>query len=147
MENKEILFISNFTYYPIFPGTVFISSEEDYLSNKTYIQESINNFNSEIEWSNMWTFDKGLKRIKKPFSKLCLLVLEGKVYGHVWYDEKRLFNCYISKNRPDNISVDWLKGTFNVVRETYIELLVDDWNIRAKKFYEKVGFTSNISDI
>lgn len=144
---KRLRFIGNKRIYPILPGTIFITNKDDYKAYSTLIHDSIDTFNSEIEWEKMWTYKIGAKRISEPYHYLCLLTVDGKAMGHVWYKGKKLYNCFISKNRPDGISVKWLRGTFNIVKETYIQLVVDDWNKRAEKFYEKVGFVKNIHDI
>lgn len=144
---KTLRYINNSTINPILPGTIFITNNHNYKANKTLIKQSINTFNSEIEWAKMWTYESGIERILEPYHTLCLLTVNGQALGHVWYKGNILYNCFISKNRPDGISVKWLRGTFNIVQETMIQLSVDDWNKRADRFYEKVGFVKNISDI
>ena len=130
----------NYKFNPILPGTIFISTEQDFLQHKSLIHQGVDKFNKQIVWDDMWNIKDGLHRIKNPNCKLCLLTIDRETFGYVWYRDSYLFNCFISKDRPDGISVPWLIGTFNAVHNTVIKLKVDKWNIRGQKFFEKVGF-------
>ena len=129
----------------IYNNTIVIDSLKDYLINEGNIKASIDLFNREIEWDAMWDFEQGKSRIQKPNYKLFLLEVDSEVKGHAWFHNGYLHNMFISKTRPDNISVKFLQGTFNFIPEAWIGLRVDEWNKRAQRYFEKVGFQRNNS--
>lgn len=104
------------------------------------IQQSIDLFNSEIEWDDMWTLDRAYERFESGY-KLFLLRLDDKPLGHIWNDGHMFINVYVSKNRPDGLSEKFFKYAQFLSGEPSIELYTDEWNKRAQRFFEKVGGT------
>ena len=144
-EPQFSYFIGNSQINAIYNSTIVIETSEDYEKNKEKIQSGIDLFNSEIDWEDMWDYEKGLNRIAKPEYRLFLLEVDAAIKGFVWYNRGYLHNLFISKTRPDNISVKFIRGTFNFVPYVYISLVVDQWNTKAQRFFEKVGFQKNSS--
>lgn len=144
-EPQFAYFIGNSQINAIYDNTIVIETLEDYEKNKEKIQSGIDLFNSEIDWDEMWDYEKGLSRIAKPEIRLFLLEADSVIKGFVWYTRGYLHNIFISKTRPDNISVKFIKGTLNFVPYIYINLHVDQWNTKAQRFFEKVGFQKNSS--
>jgi hypothetical protein len=64
---------------------------------KHHIIESINNFNSEIEWDNMFTLDESNRRVFNNM-RMYIGLIDSQVFGHVWFkdynDGVYLFNLF-----------------------------------------------------
>jgi len=125
-------------------GVSFLKITQDNFSvTKEFIQKSIDTFNSEIEWNEMWTIDTADDRL---FSgEILYLLFDGDTpIGHVWYDLYYLYNAFVSKKRQDGDSIWFIQETMWDMKEnydlSYIKLYVDDWNERAIKFWKKLGY-------
>lgn len=118
-------------------------TQYNFLDTKQLIQKSIDTFNSEIEWDEMWTIDNADDRL---FSgEILYLLMNGDTpIGHVWYDLYYLYNAFVSKKREDGDSIWFIQETMWDMKEnydlSYIKLYVDDWNERAIKFWKKLGY-------
>lgn len=109
---------------------------------KNLIQSSIDKFNSEISWDDMWDISEAYKRLSNN-EILYLLIKNNTSIGHVWYSNNYLYNAYVSKEKPKNSSQWFISETIiDVLNNGYtkIKLNTDYWNIRAIKFWEKLGF-------
>lgn len=133
LDNKPDILLINFLNY------------ENYI---VLINKTINNFNSEISWDDMWDLNQAKKRLINNHI-LYLLVRGEDVIGHVWYYGGFLYNAFVSKKRKDGES-QWfiqetMKDRFN---NGYlnISLYTEKWNIRAINFWLKIGFTEFDSD-
>ena len=119
-------------------------TKETFSDNKELIQQSINTFNSEIEWDDMWTIDIAKERISYG-ETLYLLLDNQNPLGHVWYDLYYLYNAFVSQKRKDGDSIWFIQETMWDMKQnndlTYIKLYVDDWNKKAIKFWKKLNFT------
>ena len=118
----------------------------DKLNFPQYINEvtnSINLFNSEIEWDDMWNESEAETRLSKNHNLFILLENE-KPLGHVWYNKDYLYNAFVSKKRKDGDSAWFIQKTMWILKQnnhlTEVNLYVDSWNSRAKRFWEKIGF-------
>lgn len=114
--------------------------------NISMIQKSIELFNSEISWKDMWNIQDASTRISK--NQIIYLLLDNQQpIGHVWYDSYYLYNAYVSKDREDGDSVWFIQESMwdmkNTTNIKYIKLYVDSWNGRAIRFWEKLGFIKN----
>ena len=125
-------------------GISFLKITQDNFSEtKEFIQKSIDTFNSEIEWNEMWNIDTADDRL---FSgEILYLLFDGDIpIGHVWYDLYYLYNAFVSKKREDGDSIWFIQETMWDMKEnydlSYIKLYVDDWNERAIKFWKKLGY-------
>jgi len=120
--------------------------KSNFEENVSLIEKSIDLFNSEISWEDMWDVQDA--DIRTTQNQILYLLLENQQpIGHVWYDSYYLYNAYVSKNRKDGDSVWFIQKTMWDMKETnninFIKLYVDSWNIRAIKFWEKIGFIKN----
>lgn len=106
--------------------------------NIKYIQESIDAFKREVEWEEMWDIEQATERL----SQNCILFLlrdnEGAL-GHVWFKEDYLFNMFVSDRRETSTSIRFILHCFNYIPYKNINLYCDKWNIKAQKFFNKVG--------
>jgi len=110
------------------------------------IEKSIDLFNSEISWEDMWDVHDADVRVSQ--NQILYLLLENQQpIGHVWYDSYYLYNAYVSKDREDGDSVWFIQETMwdmkNTTNIKYIKLYVDSWNERAIRFWEKLEFIKN----
>ena len=125
-------------------GISFLKITQDNFSEtKEFIQKSIDTFNSEIEWNEMWNIEDAEIRLSE--NQILFLLLENQTpLGHVWYDSYYLYNAYVSKEREDGDSTWFIQETMWDMKDsnklTYIKLYVDSWNERAIKFWEKLEF-------
>lgn len=121
-------------------------NKSNFEENISLIENSINLFNSEISWEDMWDIQDAEIRVLQ--NQILYLLLENQQpIGHVWYDSYYLYNAYVSKDREDGDSVWFIQETMwdmkNTTNIKYIKLYVDSWNERAIRFWEKLGFIKN----
>jgi len=118
-------------------------NKSNFQENISLIEKSIDLFNSEISWEDMWDIQDA--DIRTTQNQILYLLLENQQpIGHVWYDSYYLYNAYVSKNRKDGDSTWFIQESMWDMKDsnklTYIKLYVDSWNERAIKFWEKLGF-------
>jgi hypothetical protein len=116
---------------------------KNFNSHIELIQLSIDKFNSEIKWDGMWDLNEAQERVSRN-QKLYLFLEENSPIGHVWYIGEFLYNAFVSSKRNKGTS-QWfmcktIEDRFNNGYDT-ITLYTEDWNIRAIKFWEKLGFS------
>ena len=121
-------------------------TNKEYKSTKDLISLTIDTFNSEIKWEDMWDLYDAEIRLNQ--NQILYLLLENKIpIGHVWYDSYYLYNAFVSKERRDGDSLWFVHETMWDMKEKnnleFIKLYVDSWNERAIKFWEKLGFIKN----
>lgn len=106
------------------------------------IKNSIQLFNSEIEWDEMWNYEDSIKRFENGHT-IYLMIKNNNVIGYIWYDKNFLYNLFVSKTRIKGESRDFVNHTLNNVipQHPTIECECDDWNVRAQKFFKGLGFT------
>lgn len=118
-------------------------NRSNFEENVSLIEKSIDLFNSEISWEDMWDAVDAEIRVSQN-QTLYLLLENQEPIGHVWYDNYYLYNAYVSKERHDGDSVWFIQETMWDMKLTnglnYIKLYVDSWNERAIKFWEKLGY-------
>ena len=111
-------------------------------THKDTIQLSINKFNSQIKWDEMWDLKESQTRITNN-QKLYLLLKDNLPIGHVWYIGEYLYNAFVSKERKEGVS-QWFIG--ETIKDRFrngyktITLYTEDWNTAANKFWVKLGF-------
>lgn len=118
-------------------------SKNNFKLNRSLIKESIDTFHSEIKWEEMWDlYECELRLIQNQI--LYLLLENTKPIGHVWYDGNYLYNAFVSKQRYDGDSPWFIQETMWDMKEhsnlSTIKLYTDSWNIRAQKFWKKLGY-------
>ena len=145
MQDKIWYEINNTSSVNHLPGVICIGPET-FCSYKHTIQASIDNFNSHIEWEDMWTIQDADKRIKEGHILFIGTDKEGPI-AHVWFDNDYLYNMYVNPRRPDGYGVDFVKFCLQFIPSDTVKLYCDDWNLQAQKFFEKIGFEkSNITE-
>lgn len=122
-------------------GFLKISSRVEFELHKDLIQKSIDLFNSEIEWDDMWTLKDASERINKG-AKLFLLTEDlSAPIGHVWIKEGYLFNLYAAPFRVPGSTREFVLAACSQANVDNITLYCDDWNVKAQRFFEKIGAT------
>jgi hypothetical protein len=118
-------------------------------SNKQHILTSINNFNLEIEWNEMFTLEKASNRVFNNM-RMYLGLIDSKVFGHVWFkdykDGSYLFNLFV-KNKAKTENYTGTKFTSDIINrfenEYPIYANVDEWNEKSIKLFDRLGFKRN----
>jgi hypothetical protein len=118
-------------------------------SNKQYVIDSINNFNSEIEWNEMFTLEEANNRVFNNM-RMYLGLIDSKVFGHVWFknykDGSYLFNLFV-KNKAKTENYTGTKFTSDIINrfenEYPIYANVDEWNEKSIKLFDRLGFKRN----
>lgn len=139
LENKIWYTFANEQNYPHLTRTVWIQSNT-FNEYKKLVQESIDSFNNTVVWTEMWDIEDAESRLKEGHSLFLGTDKEGPL-AHVWFKDNYLYNCYINPRRESGYGEEFLKSCFNLIPFHTITLHTDEWNIRAQKFFEKVGFT------
>jgi hypothetical protein len=113
---------------------------------KHYIIESINNFNSEIKWDNMFTLDESKSRI---FNNMRMYVglIDSQVFGHTWFKDYKdgvyLFNLFVKNNTSHKTytGTEFISDVINRFETQYpIYADVDNWNVKSISLFKKLGF-------
>lgn len=137
-EYLEILNISNIDYA---------------IENKSTINQLINYFNSQFNWSEMFDFDDVLKRIKDSHI-MFLLLYKNNPIGYVFFqpisdDELYLYNLYVTKivERPA-LSPIWfvnkcIEDLFKQNKIDYISCDCEVWNDASHNVFIKNNFVKN----
>ncbi len=103
------------------------------------VSKTIGKFNGEIEWRKMWTLEEAITRTETNH-KLFILLEDNEPIGHVWFDGGFLYNAFVSKERTNGDSVWFIEECIFTIKEKKISLVVDKWNKRAIRFWEKLHF-------
>lgn len=138
MENRINYTFQNTQDYPTIPGLLYIN-QDTFCSLKNTIQASIDCFNNTIVWTEMWDIEDAESRLNEGHI-LFIGVDEKGPLAHVWFDQSYLYNFYVNPRRPDGYGQKFLKACLSLVPFNRITLYTDEWNIRAQKLFEKVGF-------
>lgn len=107
------------------------------------IQLSIDKFNSQIEWDNMWDLNEAYERLSRN-NTLYLLLKNDLPIGHVWYIGEYLYNAFVSNERVNGESQWFIQQTMldrNNSGYNTITLYTETWNERANSFWKKLGYT------
>ena len=111
--------------------------------NLSYVSKTIQKFNEEISWDDMWTVENADTRTNINH-RLFILLENNEPIGHVWFDGGLLYNAFVSKERQDGDSVWFIEESITklsgYIGTKQITLCVDDWNKRAIRFWEKLNF-------
>ena len=110
------------------------------------VQASIDSFNKNHNWEERWTIEDAKDRLNNNHQLFLGVDKDDKPLAHVWFNEDLLYNAYINPEREYGYGEAFIKACLNSVKYDTVKLYCDDWNIRAQKFFEKVGFKQdNIS--
>lgn len=139
MENKIWYTFPNEQNYDTISGILWVQPHT-FCSLENTIQTSIESFNSSVYWTEMWDIDLAQERLERGHD-LFIGVDDTGPLAHVWFENNYLYNFFVNPRRPDGYGEKFLKACLNFVPFHTISLYTDEWNIRAQKFFEKVGFS------
>ena len=118
-------------------------------SNKQHILASINNFNSEIEWNEMFTLEEASSRVLNNM-RMYIGLIDSKVFGHIWFrdyrDGRYLFNLFFTnKTEVKNYTgTEFASDIINRFENEYpVYADVDKWNEKSIKLFNRLGFKRN----
>ena len=118
-------------------------------SNKQHILASINNFNSEIEWNEMFTLEEASSRVLNNM-RMYIGLIDSKVFGHIWFrdyrDGRYLFNLFVTnKTEVKNYTgTEFASDIINRFENEYpVYADVDKWNEKSIKLFNRLGFKRN----
>jgi hypothetical protein len=123
--------------------------QSNFESNRHYVLDSINNFNSEIEWNEMFTLEEAGSRVFNNM-RMYIGLIDSKVFGHAWFrdykDGSYLFNLFV-KNKAKTENYTGTKFTSDIINrfenEYPIYVDVDEWNEKSIKLFNRLGFKKN----
>ena len=140
LNNKIWYSILNTKDYDHIDGLLYVHPD-NIRSLEHTIQSSIDNFNRNVDWDDMWTLGDAYDRLEEDH-QLFLGVTEDGPMAHVWFDKDYLYNAYVDPRREEGYGVGFIQACLNFIEYDHITLYCDDWNSRAQKFFEKTGFTN-----
>ena len=135
--NKIWYELENTHNYPYLDNIIWITNS-NFSDNQDIIQQSIDSFNSNIEWDEMWDMKEAKQRLDNGHDLYIGYDNEGPL-SHVWFQNDFLYNMFTNPRRPEGYSKQFIEGVFNFIPYDIITLCVDDWNIQAQKFWEKLS--------
>ena len=124
--------------YPVVEGIKHIQAH-NIDAEEEQVQQTINAFNQSVVWTEMWDLEDANSRVEEGHSLFIGTDQKGTL-AHVWFAEDYLYNCYVNSRRPDDYGQKFILSCLNIVPHHTINLYTDEWNVRAQKFFEKVGF-------
>jgi hypothetical protein len=109
------------------------------------LDNCIKRFYDVLDWDDMWNKDDGEERLNQG----CVLFVYFKngdfdnPIGYAWYDGNWMFNVFMHPSRPKGHTALFTLECCHSLDPSIktVECRTDDWNIKAQKLYEKVGFT------
>ena len=114
--------------------------------NEHHIIETINNFNSEIEWNNMFTLEESKNRVFNNM-RMYIGLIDSEVFGHAWFKDYKdgvyLFNLFVKNNTTTKnyTGTEFTSDIINRFETQYpIYADVDDWNIKSIRLFKGLGF-------
>lgn len=137
MEDKIWYEISNTRNYPKV-GLIKVDDSNSF-ENFDNIKEAIDLFKSTLDWEDMWNLHTASIRFSQGDILYLLRDNEGAL-GHVWFANNYLYNLFVHPRRRQGLSEEFVKACLNNIEEPTVACYCDKWNIRAQKFFEKVGF-------
>ena len=103
-----------------------------------FVIESIELQKANMDWDGMWSLEEAKNRLLR--GDRLFLLRNHQATGHVWFDEDYLYNLYVHPSREEGQSGRFVQETCERVGFDSIKLYCDDWNIKAQKLFERVGF-------
>jgi hypothetical protein len=123
--------------------------QSNFENNRHYVLDSINNFNSEIEWNEMFTLEEAGNRVFNNM-RMYIGLIDSKVFGHAWFrdykDGSYLFNLFVkNKAKIENYTgTEFTSDIINKFENKYpIYCDIDEWNEKSTKLVSKLGFKRN----
>lgn len=136
-EDKIWFTIENTTLYGSLKGVIKVTGSNvvEYVDE---VIDSINAFHNEIEWEGMWDLQEAKSRLQNNEVLFLLRDADGAL-GHVWFQENYLYNLFVCNRRELNTSIRFIEHCLSNTEYDKIKLYCDAWNIRAQKFFFKLG--------
>ena len=117
--------------------------------NRQKLQDGIDIFQSELDWTEMWSIEDAQKRLKEGWW-FYVIEKDDKYIGWAWFDTeiKRFCNLYVHKDyRDSGYGKELVYARLNECKKQNIEKVwmeVDDWNIPIQKIGQELGWTPKI---
>ena len=131
----------NFNYLGTQYNIVQIDNH-NYVEYTHLIHKSIENFNAEIQWDNMFDFSETINRFENGMT-MYIGLLDNEPFGHVWFNRSFLFNLFV-RNKIEKKKYTGKEFISCVLHEFYnngtIYCEVDEWNTKSIKLFERLGF-------
>jgi len=144
-ETKIWYHFDNLISSPITRDILHIK-ENNFKEFEPLIQETIDTFNKNVEWKDMWDIKEAEFRLKDGQDLFIGYDRQGAL-AHVWFEKNYLYNCFVNPRRPEGYGVTFVTKCIQGISHRRIRLYCDEWNIKAQKLFEKVGFKKIISYI
>ena len=112
------------------------------------LQDSIDSFQSELNWDGMWGVDDAKKRLEGGW-KFNTLSMESfgweKVYGWIWLSpQAEACNLYVHKyHRNHGWGEKLILSILNIAKKDGHEWVwseIDDWNKVSQRLVDKIGY-------
>ena len=138
MENKIWYFYENLISSPLTRDVLHIKAY-NFDEFTPYVEATIKSFTNSVEWLDMWTLDIANDRVNDGQELFIGYDREGAL-AHLWFEKNYLYNVFVNPRRPDGYSKDFVTKCIQATNHRRIRLYCDEWNIKAQKLFEKVGF-------
>lgn len=138
VESKLWYIKDNLANYPLVDGIVHIQAH-NIDQHQQLVEQTIEAFNLSVVWTEMWDLEDANSRVEEGHSLFIGTDQKGSL-AHVWFAEDYLYNCFVNPRRPDDYGQKFILACLNEVKHPVINLYTDEWNVRAQRFFEKVGF-------
>tara|TARA_B100000530_G_C15891219_1_gene461512 strand:- start:630 stop:1070 length:441 start_codon:yes stop_codon:yes gene_type:complete len=142
-SEKDIWFSINYSNvidYDVYG--ILVIDKDNYYKYEKEIQQGIDSFNSELDWDDMWDILDAYERLEAG-EKLYLYRPENYVIGYVWFKEDLLYNAFMHSSRKKGISKRFFSRAIIMNSYETTKLFVKDWNVKAIRFWKKIGFIEN----
>jgi hypothetical protein len=129
---------------------ILVIDKNNFTQHLFLIQECIDAFNAEIQWSEMFDLQLAVERLVAG-KRMYVAVVDGALCGYVWSEMQRgcvyVFNIFMR----GNVQVKALctggeffsQVVFTHLQGKCVFADVDEWNIRSIKLLEGLGFVNN----
>ena len=113
------------------------------------LQDGIDIFQSELDWTEMWSIEDAQKRLKEGWW-FYVIEKDDKYIGWAWFDtpNKQFCNLYVCKEvRNQGYGKELVYARLNECKKRGIEevwMEVNDWNIPIQKIGQELGWTPKI---
>ncbi len=148
------------TYYleknrliPIDKESPFLEVSQSNFNDFTHvIQQSIDLFNSELTWDEMFSMEISHNRILIGH-RMFIGIENNKVYGYFWVKPiphgYHIYNVFSSKNRTNRSLtarhlLSTVINTFHEAKKCTAD--IDDWNTKSINLFTNLGFKKIISN-
>lgn len=121
---------------------IIVVDINNFLQYEKHIEFCIKKFNEEIKWDKMWDINQAEARILNNHT-LYIMIVDDDPMGFVWVHNFYLYNAFVSVKRKSNMSQWFIQNVLfdrNLRGYDVVKLYTEEWNLRAIRFWEKLGF-------